>query len=263
MEYTVRTVTARSRHHDKNEDSLFVADDRLIIIADGMGGENDGDVASQMAVKTIADKLCLCMTDGMSPQEVRQLSFEAIRKADEEICSYTLSHPDSLGMGTTVIIVFRDVSRLYISWCGDSRCYGYNSHLGIRNLTKDHSYVQELIDSGRLTEEESLTHPDNNLITRFVGGGSETCIPDFVSYQIEYDDIFVICSDGLSGYCKNDEIEQTIRQTSDVGNLAATLLDLAIEQGSEDDITIATVSNNRFRPRLFDRLRNTLQGKRR
>ncbi len=262
MGYTVRTATAKSRHHDKNEDSFFVTDDRLIIIADGMGGEHDGDVASQMAVRTIADKLCLRMTDGMSPQEVRELSFEAIRKADEKIRSYTLSHPDSSGMGTTAIIVLCDASRFCISWCGDSRCYGYNRFRGVRSLTKDHSYVQELIDSGRLTEEEALTHPDNNLITRFVGGGPETCIPDFITGEVGDNDIFVICSDGLSGYCKNSEIEQTIRQTSDTGKLAGNLLDLAVKQGSDDDITVVTISNDHSKSSLFGRLYHTLQGKR-
>ncbi len=262
MGYTVRTATAKSRHHNKNEDSLFVTDNRLVIIADGMGGEHDGDMASQMAVKAIAGKLCLCMTDGMSPQEVRELSFEAIRQADEAICSYTLSHPDSSGMGTTAIIVLCDASRLCISWCGDSRCYGYNGLRGVRSLTKDHSYVQELIDAGRLTEEEALTHPDSNLITRFVGGGPETCIPDFITCEIGEDDIIVVCSDGLSGYCKNSEIERTIRQTSDRGKLAGNLLDLAVKRGSDDDITIVTISNDRPKSGLFDRLCHTLQGQR-
>ncbi len=164
MEYTVHSTTSKSRLHKNNEDSYFICDD-YIIIADGMGGECNGDIASRIAVDTIAEILSRTLISSASDSDIKELATDAILSADSKILDYVDNNPDSFGMGTTVLVAIRKRGKLYVSWCGDSHCYAFSDgHL--KSITKDHSYVQKLIDSRQITEEESYTHPNNNLITR-------------------------------------------------------------------------------------------------
>lgn len=241
MEYTVRSFTAKSRHHESNEDHCLVCDD-YIIIADGMGGQCDGYMASRIAVESIASILSGALSGVSSECEIRELSDRAIRRADSAISDYVAENPDSFGMGTTVLLAVRKDDMLFISWCGDSHCYTYNDGK-IKSLTKDHSFVQELIDSGHITVEESFTHPDNNLITRFVGGGEETCVPDFCTHRVADSEIIILCSDGLSGYCKPDDIARYVTRKRDVDVLPEHLSELAVRSGSDDDITIVVLAH--------------------
>lgn len=239
MEYKVQSTTAKSKCHQTNEDSCFICDD-YILVADGMGGECNGDIASRIAVETIAETLSRNLTTATSDSALKDLSSTAIFRADAKIMDYIDRNPASFGMGTTVLLAIRKEDKLYISWCGDSHCYVF-SHGALKSVTKDHSYVQELIDSKQITEKESYTHPDNNLITRYVGGGSETCIPDFCCHEISNSDIIVLCSDGLSGYCQLKDIENIITANSDLAKLPSQLLNLAVQHGSDDDITIVVL----------------------
>lgn len=236
MEYSVSVAALKGKCHKSNEDAYFIGGDYLII-ADGMGGECNGDIASGIAVKTISEVFEESLADADTGEDVRSLSFEAIRQADSKISEYINRNPESDGMGTTVIIAVRKDDRLYVSWCGDSRCYAYNNG-SLRSITKDHSYVQELIDAGEISEEQSFSHPDNNLITRYVGGGPGSCVPDFLFYDMSGSDIFVFCSDGLSGYCNNDAISELMAYNTRPDKLSDQLLDLALRHGSDDDITI-------------------------
>lgn len=232
----ILSATIKSPSHTKNEDS-YVIGPNYIIVADGMGGETSGDVASRIAVETISALLERGMESAVSEDEIIQLSNSAVMKADKEIREYMDLHPESIGMGTTVILAIFKEDRCYITWCGDSRCYSF--HNGeLSAITKDHSYVQELIDARKITENEAFQHPDSNLITRFVGGGREMCVPESRVIKIEDSDIIVICSDGLSGYCKNEDIRRAIAIDSGGDRLAQSLLELALRQGSDDDITV-------------------------
>lgn len=236
MEYSVHSYTTKSKLHTNNEDSHFICDD-YIIVADGMGGESDGDIASRIAVECIDSVLSPNISKVSSEIEIGELLSKAVGKADSKITDYIEDNPDSFGMGTTTLLAVRKDNDLYISWCGDSRCYTYKGGKVV-SITKDHSYVQQLIDSGHLTVEESFTHPNNNLITRFVGGGEETCIPDFCKHHISDSELVILCSDGLSGYCTEEEICRAIRKNQNLKELPRQLSDLAISRGSDDDITI-------------------------
>lgn len=239
MEYKVQTITSKSRLHKNNEDSFLVSDD-FIIVADGMGGECDGDIASRMAIDAVVDHLSK-FPEGSSESDVRKLLDGAIEHADSKILEYIDRNPDSFGMGTTILITMRRNDRFFISWCGDSHCYSYdNGHL--KSLTKDHSYVQELIDAGHISVKESFAHPDNNLITRYVGGGKETCAPDFKFHNLSESETIIMCSDGLSGYCQLKDIEEVISSNKNVSQLPKQLHDLAISHGSDDDITIVVLT---------------------
>ncbi|MGN0237771.1 MAG: PP2C family protein-serine/threonine phosphatase [Lepagella sp.] len=252
MELLCLCTTEKGRYHKNNEDSYFIGNN-LVIIADGMGGENDGDIASQIAVDTIS-KILVDIPIAQTDAFYQQLLFDSITKADENIFKYITEHPESDGMGTTVLILIYQNGRFYIAWCGDSRCYSY--HAGkVASMTKDHSYVQYLIDLGEISIEESFSHPDNNLITRFVGGGSERCKPEFLSFELQNDDLLIMCSDGLSGYCRDSVIEKTISHIHNLSSLPNKLKELAIKHGSDDDITIISLkideNNTSFWRKLF------------
>jgi len=244
MEYSIRSCTKKGRLHTNNEDSHFICDD-YIIVADGMGGESDGDIASSIAVESIVSILSEDIAKVSSESDIKDISNKAICKADSDISEYIDEHPDSYGMGTTVLLAVRKDDILYISWCGDSHCYSYKNGK-LNSITKDHSYVQDLIDSGIISIEESYAHPDNNLITRYVGGGKDTCIPDFCSHRISGSEIVILCSDGLSGYCQMKDVENMIAMNRDLAKLPSELLNLATRQGSDDDITIVVFYPNTY-----------------
>lgn len=239
MKFRINSATAKGRFHEKNEDS-YICNDRYIVIADGMGGEVGGDVASKIAIASISNVLDKSISDVGTEKEIQDLSFSAILSADNEIQKYIATHPDADGMGTTVVLLIYINQNLYISWCGDSRCYYYSPKRKLELLTTDHSYVQQLVDERKITLEESYTHPDNNIITKYVGGGEDTCDPEFVSAKLEDNGLVIVCSDGLSGYCKIEEIEKEL-QSSTCENLSQLLLEFAIGKGSDDDITIVTL----------------------
>lgn len=247
MNLIVHSASNKSRYHALNEDTFHVSEN-LIIVADGMGGESSGDVASKIAVETVIRLLSQDIIAGISDEKIPELLFSAISEADNAITAYINDHPDSIGMGTTILIgVVRGINE-YIAWCGDSHCFVYNKG-DIKSLTKDHSYVQELIDDKKITVEESYTHPDNNLITRYVGGGVETCRPEFIKYSIKDGDVLIFCSDGLSGYCMIDDIKDCIFQNGCTHDLPSQLLDLAFRHGSDDDITVVTAATEEQLPR--------------
>ncbi len=237
MEALIHSTTTKSRYHEKNEDSCFIGDN-FIIIADGMGGECSGDIASKIAVDTISPVMDNILNSD-ADINIKDLMFSSILQADNNISQYIDEHPESDGMGTTILLMVYRNDRIYLAWCGDSRCYVFNNGK-LRSLTKDHSYVQELIDTNKISIDESFFHPDNNLITRFVGGGKTSCIPEYVDYQAEESDIFILCSDGLSGYCMESDIRKEILSNHKIQSLPSQLKELAIQHGSDDDITIVT-----------------------
>lgn len=246
MDYVVHSLSCKSPVHSNNEDDFLIGDD-YVIIADGMGGERDGEIASRVAVNTVAEVMAESLSDNMAEAEIRRLSFKAIEEADNNIMEYVEQNPESCGMGTTMLLSVVRNGRLFISWCGDSRCYSYRKGR-IRTLTKDHSYVQQLIDAGKITEKESYTHPDSNLITRFVGGGEDFCIPEFESYDMAESNIIIMCSDGLSGYCKMKDIEKIVASNRDVSMLPDELMQLALRCGSDDDVTVVVLVPKLYNP---------------
>lgn len=240
MEFVVQYITAKSRCHERNEDS-FICNDKYIVIADGMGGEACGEVASKIAISTISSYMDNSLKEANCEDDIQMLAFSAISYADKEILKYIAAHPEANGMGTTVVLMIHIDQNLYVAWCGDSRCYYLTPSKRLNSLTTDHSYVQQLVNEGIITVDESFTHPDNNLITNYVGGGEDTCKPEFISSKLDIDGCVILCSDGLSGYCKTDEIERELQQSS-YDNLPKKLLELAIRKGSDDDITIVTLT---------------------
>lgn len=239
-------TTSKSRNHLNNEDSLYIGDN-FIIVADGMGGECNGDIASKMAVDTISHYLYEHLDSDSIDGDIKDIMFSAIKLADNDISKYVDAHPDSDGMGTTILIMIYHDGFVSLAWCGDSHCYSFGKGR-LCSLTKDHSYVQELIDAKKISIEDSFSHPDNNLITRYVGGGTAVCNPEYIEHQLEGSEIIVLCSDGLSGYCHESDIKNVIISNEEQSRLPSELKELAEHHGSDDDITIVTFMLNNELP---------------
>lgn len=142
-------------------------------------------------------------------------------------------------MGTTIVIAWILNDKAYICWCGDSRCYVFNANSGFCRLSKDHSYVQDLVDQGKLDPENAFDHPYSNIITRCLGDPTNRSNPDFRSYNLKDGDTLLLCSDGLCGLCHDEEIMQIIEENQDdLMTCKDRLIEAALEAGGYDNITI-------------------------
>lgn len=187
----------------------------LLVVCDGMGGMNAGEVASAIAVATIKewfdkDKL----TDGIleSSESIQRYLVDAIQAADAAIKADGKVNIEHEGMGSTIVMAWLLGQKVYVGWCGDSRAYRYNPKSGLMRLSHDHSYVQELVDAGKLTEELAFDHPNNNIITRSLGDPRGKAQPDTKEYDLCDEDIILLCSDGLCGCLRDNEIEDVVKQ---------------------------------------------------
>lgn len=215
----------------------------LMVVADGMGGQNAGEVASAIAIDTVQKMFAPgCLTDKVisKPATVKDYLRTVISKADLNVKKYSQSHPDAEGLGSTIVIAWVIGDRLYVGWLGDSRAYSYIPGKGIMRLSKDHSYVQQLVDKGRLTEIEAMNHPNSNIITRSLGDMSQKAKADVEEYQLEKGEIILLCSDGLCGVCTDEEIANVLSdESNDLQKCKEHLTDLALDNGGSDNITIS------------------------
>lgn len=192
----------------------FVADEMLTLsdagclmaIADGMGGMNAGEVASEIAIETVRNAFSKAnLTDEvMASGRSRTRYLEKIVvDADAAIKKRSSSDRECEGMGSTLILAWLYGNELAVTWCGDSRAYLYRESAGIRQISKDHSYVQGLVDAGNITETEAFDHPYGNIITRSLGDPGKKAEPDSVTVPVFKGDIILLCSDGLSGVLRD------------------------------------------------------------
>lgn len=214
----------------------------VFCVADGMGGQNAGEVASAIAVSEVARLFREADLELVSRDESKIESFltNLIRKADKSIRKHAKEDPTSKGMGTTIILVWVIGCRAHLAWCGDSRAYIFNKNTGLNRFSKDHSYVQELVDKGLLDESLAFDHPDSNIITRCLGDFPAEVKPEYKSYYLQKDDFILLCSDGLCGYCRDEEIENVMVQTSDdIYSCNQKLIEAALNAGGYDNVTTA------------------------
>lgn len=234
--FSSESLSVPGTSHQQNEDSIYIGED-YIVVSDGMGGCAFGDKASNIVVDCIRRGMEETYLDPEDEEDLRDRMFDMIKEADEEINNYIDIHPEADGMGATVLFLYYYEDKAYIAWCGDSRAFLYNPEKGVKSLTKDHSYVQQLVDDGMIGEDEVFTHPDNNLLSRYVGGGID-CDPEFKIYKLKEDDIIILCSDGLSGYGTPAEIKAVIESSSEIENITVRLKNMALSRGCDDDISI-------------------------
>lgn len=216
----------------------------LIVVADGMGGMNAGEVASELAIETIRDYFSpdkLTVDVLKNRFSIEKYMSDAIIAADARIKAEAKTRPETKGMGTTIVIGWLLDGKLFISWCGDSRAYVYNPCAGLHQISKDHSYVQNLVDKGSITREEAFDFPDSNIITRCLSDGTTKAKPESLlkPYEVCDNDIILLCTDGLNGMIRDTEIESIIKANEhNMDTLADELIAAACEAEGSDNITI-------------------------
>jgi serine/threonine protein phosphatase PrpC len=233
-------------HRSGNEDSALI-NGVLIAVADGMGGHAGGEVASKVAITTLAQILPLLNNDEMDPESLEDFLQSALLDVDDEI-KFTAEANDRLsGMGTTLTAVALYRNKAYVLHTGDSRAYRLRGK-EFAQITKDHSVVQELIDAGTITEEEAAVHPQRSVLTNVLMGlGNIT--PVLVEYEAKPGDKFLLCSDGLSNVVSNSEIHEYMKRETAIADLTA----LTYERGAPDNVTIviAEVGDNETATEFF------------
>lgn len=216
----------------------------LLVVADGMGGMNAGEVASAIAIETVREYFAPeRLTDEVTKSRfsIEKYMNEVIVIADQRIKQEAAEHPESRGMGTTIVIGWIIDGKLYVSWCGDSRAYVYNPKAGLHQISKDHSYVQSLVDKGTISREDAFDFPDSNIITRCLCDSNTKAKPESLlrPYDLCDNDIVMLCTDGLSGMLRDNEIEEIIRAYEhNMDELASVLIQAACEAEGSDNITL-------------------------
>ena len=215
----------------------------LLVVADGMGGANAGEVASQIAIETIKAQFApekITKDVVSSTEKINTFIKNVIILADSNIKEYSKKHPDTQGMGTTIVIAWILKDKLYIGWCGDSRAYIYNPSYGLVRLTNDHSYVQGLVDSGKISEDEAFDFPDSNIITQCLCAAPAKPKPDTITpISLSLDDTILLCTDGLCGMIRDAEIESILsRSKGDLNSTASELIDGALRASGSDNVTL-------------------------
>lgn len=211
--YQVVADIAGNRHGFTADEELRLGElGTLLVVCDGMGGMNAGEVASAIAVQTIKD----CFVAEKITKEVlsapEKYIVSSIQAADAAIKAESKRNPATEGMGSTIVLAWLLRGKVYVGWCGDSRAYRYNAVSGLERLSHDHSYVQELVDAGSITEELAFFHPNNNIITRSLGDPRGAAQSDTKVFDIQQGDIYLLCSDGLCGCLQDHQIQEVIEQ---------------------------------------------------
>ncbi len=202
------------------------------VVCDGMGGVSGGQVASKICVERVSDAIKRGYRENMNVKTAQNLLNSAICAANSAVFTEAQNDRELSGMGTTVVAVIIISGMAVIAHVGDSRAYVFDDTISL--VTKDHSLVQYLLDTGKITEEEAKVHPDRNIITRAVG------ILSFVDVEFDIVEIgnqksILICTDGLSGSLEPEEMLEVIKNNAD--SSAENLVQMAIEAGSRDNIT--------------------------
>ena len=251
-----KTDLGKTRDH--NEDHFLVADltlreaslqpsvrthdlgprGSLFVVADGMGGAAAGEVASEMATETIYREMVRALAEEaeVTPQRFAARLKEAVEAANERIHSYAVAHPDVRGMGTTTTAAGLLGDHVFLTQVGDSRAYLIRRGEAVQ-LTKDQSLMQRLVEAGELTEEEAAKSERRNIILQALGPDARVKV-DLTHQELRQGDILVLCSDGLSGQVKKEEIAAVAARERDLRAACDQLIALANERGGPDNVTV-------------------------
>lgn len=233
------SLTDIGRKREVNQDYVYVTDKpvghvpNLFVVADGMGGHKAGDFASKYAVQALEEHVR--NHSGMGPELI---ITDAVREANRKIVEKAKQDTGLEGMGTTLVVATIIEHTLYFANVGDSRLYLIRDE--IKQLSKDHSLVEEMVRLGGINEEEAKHHPDKNIITRAIGAKDDVEV-DFFEYRLQKGDIILMCTDGLTNMVDDDEIFRIVKGGRDVVETAMQLVEKANENGGKDNIGIVLV----------------------
>ncbi len=233
------SITDIGKKRKVNQDYIYTQESpignlpNVFIVADGMGGHNAGDYASKATVETIVSEI-----ESSFEKNPVLIFGKAIEIANEQIRKKAREEVDLEGMGTTVVAATCMGKYLQVANVGDSRLYIVNKE--IKQITRDHSLVEEMVRMGGLGREEARNHPDKNIITRAVGAG-DTVEPDFFTVELEEGDIVLMCSDGLTNMLDDEEIRMILSGARDIVEKAYLLVEAANENGGKDNISVILI----------------------
>lgn len=236
----IYSLTDMGVTREMNQDYFFTSDDslghlpNLFIVADGMGGHKAGEFASRYTVDTIVKGVKKCRK-----RDAESILSTAITAANQALREYGSEHSEMRGMGTTVVAASLKGDHLTVANVGDSRLYLVGKKM--RQISKDHSLVQELVRMGEITKEQARNHPDKNIITRAIGAEDSIEI-DFFHVRVHEGDKILLCSDGLTNMVKNSVIRETLnREDLSLEEKVELLVDTANKNGGKDNITVVVV----------------------
>ncbi len=208
------------------------------VVCDGMGGVHGGQIASSMAIEVVGEKIKKCYNKAMPVTSFENLFLSAVTTANVTVYDRGSVDSELKGMGTTIVAALVKNNEACIAHVGDSRAYKISGNV-IEQITKDHSLVQEMIDSGQISKSESENAPIKNIITRALGINEEIDI-DFDFVCINENEALILCTDGLSGLVNEDELLELYNR-NDIDSLAEKYIKLANERGGRDNITVVVM----------------------
>lgn len=238
-----RTDRGQVRNHNEDDGGLFLnsAGQYLAVIADGMGGHQAGDVASQMATLQLREKWETAHSFSM-PTEAEDWLRNAIKEVNNTILSHASAHTECRGMGTTVVAVICTDEFISIAHIGDSRCYLVNDQ-GFKQITEDHSLVNELVRSGQISKEEAERHPRKNVLLQALGIDTGIQI-DVRSLEWDKGNVLLLCTDGLTNKLTDEELAAYMKNKKELEDTAQEMINLANERGGEDNISLIVVHHS-------------------
>ncbi len=247
------STTSVGQLRDKNEDNYLdgiqIGDLHVVAVADGMGGHQGGDVASKLAIESIHDYVHqeaegLNFFDDLSAEQMCELARSAVKEGNQRIMNYKEQfglYPD---MGTTLTAVFIWQENLITAHVGDSRAYLIHNN-SIKQLTEDHSLVNQLYRRGELTLEAAQNHPQKNILTRALGLSEEITV-DVTLFDLPANSIVVLCTDGLTHHLDDSEIMATILKARDIESASKQLIELSNTRGGHDNVTVCLLAKGRL-----------------
>ena len=231
MHFQSVALSDRGLNREINEDSAWIGS-QIIAVADGLGGHAGGEVASAIVI----NRLAKAEKKEFTKESVHDLVIEITAKANSEIAKKIKDFPKLKGMGTTLTSLISTEDKVALIHIGDSRCYQFRDGK-LTQLSKDHTLVQELIDQGRLSVEEASAHPQKSLITKALMGNTET-EPFIQLINVEPDDLFLLCTDGLSSVINESEIGKILREDGLTEIAVGKLKTAVYKSGAPDNITL-------------------------
>lgn len=253
MDTIFLTDTGKKRAHNEDSGGVLKKDTHLLaVVADGMGGHQAGELASQMAV-TYLDEQWQLLNEELSPSNAEKWLTETLQNANTHLYEYAQQNPECLGMGTTIATAICTEHSITIAHIGDSRIYLLNKN-GFSLLTEDHSLVNELVKNGQISLDEAENHPRKHMLLRALGTEETTSI-DIRTLNWEAEDVVLLCSDGLTNKVSEKVIEEVIRSDQSLVKKANELIRLANVAGGDDNITVILVKK-----KLSERRRNGEHG---
>lgn len=234
---TFLTDRGKVRTHNEDAGGIFYNESNqlLAIIADGMGGHQAGDVASQMAINAMKERWEETKRFS-SPEEVETWLKKHISEVNALIYRHAQSNKECEGMGTTIVSVVCLDEHLIIAHIGDSRCYVFRQQT-IEQVTEDHSLVNALVQSGQLSKDDAATHPRRNVVLRALGS-EEKVNMDVQTVPLEKGIKVLLCSDGLTDKIRDEELSEIVPEDKPIEEIGRKLIDLANERGGEDNISL-------------------------